>query len=90
MNEFREQFAAALKGEASPGELLAIVRQHKAHGLSQQTTYDALESIRTELGCSGDRPDLLCEVLEDIMDQVWGFCTQVKAIWDTSLSQAQE
>jgi len=92
MNYFRDEFVAALKGGGSYRELLSIVLRYKTCGASQRETYDTLESIRAELGCSedGDQENPICEPLEDIMDRVWGFCPPAEAIWTSSLSDAQE
>jgi hypothetical protein len=87
ISDFRKQFSVALKNDASRDELLAIVGQHKACGLTQRAAYEILESIRAEIDCSEGSAPFLCEKLEDIMDQVWGFCPPGKAIWDKSLSE---
>jgi hypothetical protein len=88
MNNLREEFISALQAGAPERELLAIVRRHKASGVGQRATYDTLESIRAELGCSQDgaQENPLCERLEDVMDYVWGFCNPAEAIWESSLS----
>jgi hypothetical protein len=91
-DNLHEEIVAALKRGASSDDLLAIVLRHKAHGASQQATYAALESARIAMGCNDaertDHPQY--ESLEDIMDRVWGFCSQTDAIWESSLSAARE
>lgn len=90
MKELREEFVLALKTGASGAELVRIVLRHKSLGVSQPETYEVLEGIRKELDCDLTEEDNpVCERLERIMDQVWGYCSKVDAIWETPLSDVK-
>ena len=88
MSNFHDEFEHALKNGASHLELRELVLRHKAAGLSQRAAYDALEKIWLGMGCNQENGDESpsCELLGGIMDQVWGYCSAAKTIWETSLS----
>lgn len=87
MTHLKVEVLAALRRAATLDDLLEIVSRYKSEGASQRTTYDTLEAIWIELGCSGtDEESPVCELLADVMDCVWGYCSAKDALWDTSLS----
>jgi len=87
VTNFSAKFQVALENGASEVELAEIVSRYKALGLTQQDAYSALSQMRVYL-CNRDRAETpICEILEAIMDRVWGYCSQDLRLWNTSLSE---
>ena len=85
--DFPAAFRTALETNVSEPELAEIVLRYKALGLNQQEAYSALERMRVEW-CNGEQPETpTCEILEAIMDRVWGYCSQSRRLWSTALSE---
>jgi hypothetical protein len=88
-NDLRDDILSALKRGAPHADLLKIVLRHKALGVSQCATYDAVQEIWIELGCADDEDEEnpVCAPLGDLMDRVWGYCSARDAIWDSPLAE---
>ncbi|MGD9857893.1 MAG: hypothetical protein AB7U20_23360 [Planctomycetaceae bacterium] len=85
----KTEFRASLESGANHDELAALVRRHKASGLSQREAYDQLQQLWVEYGFDADDHDgenPVRDNLEYIMEIVWGFCPAERAIWEDSLS----
>ncbi len=87
IENLHNQIVNRLHAGASFEELVEIVLHFKAHGLSQQAAYDTLEEIQRDLSVAAiDEEYPLRDLLEGLMDRVWGYCSAQDAIWDSSLS----
>lgn len=85
--DFTADFRSALETNAAEPELAEIVLRYKTLGLTQQGAYSALKQMRVEL-CNDERAETaICEILEAIMERVWGYCSQSRRLWSTSLSE---
>lgn len=89
IDEFATEFRTALENHASEQELAEIVLRSKAIGLTQQGIYSALTRIRDELCEQGRAETPVCELLEGIMERVWGYCGMNRRLWETSLPETK-
>ena len=86
VTRFVDEFRDAFMRDVSHEELVEIVLRHKSLGISQESTYASLEQLWTEL-CRDNKETSICSNLEAIMERVWGYCSQSRRIWDSSLSE---
>ena len=75
--ELRQELEAAILSDRSLEEIVALLRQYKAQGVTREEVYSLLEALR------GTAPDEAAEdrILE-VADFVAGFCSPHMTIWD--------
>lgn len=89
MSAFVDEIQLAVQRESAADAMRDIVVRHKSYGLSQVEAYCTLRDIYQDLGCEDDDGKPMCEVVEDVLDWVWGFCADSEKIWDEILSDQQ-
>jgi len=90
---FKETFQKRLERGDGADELLTLVRDYKAKGLSQREAYDELQELWLSYGFDDDDHDGVNSIrdnLEYVMEVVWGFCPAGRALWEGSLSQQRQ
>ena len=81
--DFRNEFSNALREGKSYEELRRIVIRQKNAGMSQQAAYDTLEIVREGID---ESDEATIERIEDVMDDVWGYCNLARRIWSEGAS----
>lgn len=86
MISFTEDIVKAA-GDSHPlAMMIEVILRYKAAGYSQQDVYDKLQGIWRELRCDVTTQESpLCNLLESVMDRVWGYCRREDAIWTAPL-----
>lgn len=88
-NGIQRRHPGSLQKKRDHNELVEIIRQYKAAGKNERETYNELQEIWLAFGFDeddGSEPNPVRDNLELVMELVWGFCPQGRAIWGKSLS----
>jgi hypothetical protein len=86
MKVFLDEITDALSRDASYDEVIAVVRRYKDGGLSQECVYDLLELTWLRLGCRDEERSRNCDLLEGVLEVVWGHCPASRMLWEDSLN----
>ena len=83
---FLDEITDALTKGTSHDDLIGVVRRYKEGGLSQERAYDLLELIWLRRDCRNEEEtSRVCDLLESVMERVWGYCPSVERLWEESL-----
>jgi hypothetical protein len=78
--DYRACVEEAIRAHAGLERLVELTVAARDAGLAQRVVYSVLEELRARL-TSEDEQDLVA----DVMDLVWGFCSPHARIWSTVL-----
>src|SRR5690349_24496025 len=90
MKLFLDEVYDALSRDATHEALVAVVRRYKEGGMSQECAYDLLELTWLRIGCHDEEEQSRgCDLLEGVMDVVWGHCPANRRLCENSLDSSR-
>jgi hypothetical protein len=76
-SRFPEELRAALMSGLSLGQIVKVLRDYRAAGISREEVQDALERLRSHAQDEAQEDRIL-----EVMDIVSGFCSAENSVWE--------